>query len=96
MYKIDELIQASKLNELLNKKEKEEKKKSAWVWVLVVVGAVAVIAGIAYAVYRFLTPDYLEDFDEEEDNLDEDFFEDEDEGGKQAEEKEEKAEKTEE
>ena len=37
--------------------------------------AVAAIAGIAFAVYTFLTPNY-EDF---EDDFDDDFFEDEDE-----------------
>lgn len=30
-------------------------------WVLAIIGAVAAVAGIAYAVYRFFTPDYLED-----------------------------------
>ena len=42
--------------------------------------AVAAVAGIAYAVYRYFTPDYLDDFDDE-DFEDEDFdddFEDED------------------
>ena len=43
----------------------------------------AAIAGIAYAVYRYFTPDYLEDFEDEfEDEFDvveaeDDFFEDE-------------------
>lgn len=37
--------------------------------------AVAAIAGIAFAIYKFLTPNY-EDF---EDDFDDDFFEDEDE-----------------
>ena len=47
---------------------------------LAIVGAVAAVAGIAYAVYRYFTPDYLDDFDDE-DFEDEDFdddFEDED------------------
>ncbi|MBO4697278.1 MAG: hypothetical protein J5643_08375 [Lachnospiraceae bacterium] len=42
-------------------------------WILAVIGIIAVIAGIAYAIYRFCAPDYLEDFDDED-------FEDEDEG----------------
>ena len=43
-------------------------------------GAVAAIAGIAYAVYKFFTPDYLEDFEEDfEDDFDDDFFSDDDE-----------------
>ena len=32
--------------------------------ILCVIGALVVIAGIAYAVYRFCTPDYMEDFDD--------------------------------
>ena len=37
-------------------------------------------AGIAYAVYRYFTPDYLEDFEDDfdEDDFDDDFFDDED------------------
>ena len=35
------------------------------------------VAGIAYAVYRYFTPDYLEDFEDED--YDDDDFEDEDE-----------------
>ncbi|MCI5569598.1 MAG: hypothetical protein MR372_07065 [Lachnospiraceae bacterium] len=43
--------------------------------ILTLIGAVTVIAGIAYAVYRYFTPDYLEDL---EDDFD-DYFEDDDE-----------------
>ena len=76
------------LCELLNKKE-EKKEGRTLLWVLAVIGAVAAIAGIAYAVYRYLTPNYLEDFedefDEEEEmpaeastvDAEEDIFEDE-------------------
>ena len=67
MNKIDEVL------ELLKQREREsEKPKNVILWVLAIVGAVAAVAGIAYAVYRFVTPDYLDDdFD--------DYFEDEDE-----------------
>jgi len=38
---------------------------------------VAAVAGIAYTVYRFFTPDYLEDFEDDfDDDFDDDFFED--------------------
>ena len=78
MSKLEDLVAATKVNELFNKKE--EKGKNIIVWVLAVVGAVAAIAAIAYAVYCFFTPDYLEDFDEDLDSeFDEDFFSDEDE-----------------
>ena len=38
------------------KKEEDEKNKNTLLWVLAIIGAVAAIAGIAYAVYRFFTP----------------------------------------
>ena len=58
MNKLEDMIAASKLNELLHKKD-DEKAKNTLLWVLAIVGAVAAIAGIAYAVYKFFTPDYL-------------------------------------
>ena len=39
----------------------EEKAKSTLFVILVIIGAVAAIAGIAYAVYSYLTPDFLDD-----------------------------------
>ena len=40
-------------------------------------GAAAAIAAIAYGVYRYFAPDYLDDFEGEiEDEFDDDFFED--------------------
>ena len=58
--KIEELIAASKLNELLHKKDVEEKNKNnVVVIVLAVIGAVAALAAIVYAIYRYFTPDYL-------------------------------------
>lgn len=76
MNKLEDMIAASKLNELLHKKD-DEKAKNTLLWVLAIVGAVAAIAGIAYAVYKFFTPDYLEDFEEDfEDDFDDDFFSD--------------------
>lgn len=79
MNKLEDMIAASKLNELLHKKD-DEKAKNTLLWVLAIVGAVAAIAGIAYAVYKFFTPDYLEDFEEDfGDDFDDDFFSDDDE-----------------
>lgn len=78
MNKIEELIAETKLNELLHKKE-DEKQKNIILWVLAIVGAVAAVAGIAYAVYRYFTPDYLEDFEDEFDDDFDDYFSEEDE-----------------
>ena len=79
MNKIEDIISATKLNEILQKRDDDKIKKTI-LWTLAIVGAVVAIAGIAYAVYRYFTPDYLEDFDEDfEDDFDDDYFEEEDE-----------------
>lgn len=79
MSKVEEIIATSKLNDFLKSKREEDKAKHTLLWVLAVVGAVVAIAGIAYAVYCFFTPDYLEDFEEDfEDDFNDDFFKEED------------------
>ena len=50
--------------------------KNAIITISIIVGIIAIIAGIALAVYKYLTPDYLDDFDEFDDDFDDDFFED--------------------
>mgnify|MGYP004697980247 FL=1 len=78
--KLEDVLGATRVNELFGKKQEEEKKTSPVVWVLAIVGAVAAVAAIAYAVYRYMTPDYLEDFDDDfDDDFEDDFFENEDE-----------------
>lgn len=73
----EELMSMTKLNELLKKKE-DEKKPCKLVWVFAIIGAIVAIAAIAYAIYRYFTPDYYDDFEEEfEDEFEDDFFEDE-------------------
>ena len=71
--KKEDLINMTKLNELLNKKEAEEKKTSKVVWIFAIIGIIAAVAAAVYGVYRFFTPDYLEDFEDdfedEEDDL---------------------------
>ncbi len=74
--KLEEIITTSRLSDLLSKKE-DEKAKSNLLWILAIIGTVAAVAGIAYAVYRFFTPDYFED--DFEDDFDEDFFDESDE-----------------
>ena len=72
MNRVEDLINSAKTNELLGEllhiKKEEEKKSNVLMWVAITLGAVLAVAGIAYAVYRFFTPDYLEDFDEDFDD----------------------------
>ena len=63
----------------MNKEVKDsavEDAKNAIISVAIIVGIITIITGIAIAVYKYLTPDYLDDFDEFDDDFDDDFFED--------------------
>ena len=77
--KLEELMNTAKINELLHKKELEEKNKNGIIIALAIIGAVAAVAAIAYAVFRHLERDYLDDFEDDfdDDDFDDDFFEDE-------------------
>ena len=91
MSRVEEIVNSTRLNDLLHRKEEEDKHKNCILWVLAIIGAVAAVAGIAYAVYRFFTPDYLEDFEDDfDDDFDDDFFEDEEKPAKAKEEAQEK------
>ena len=74
--KIEEL---KDIIESIGRKE-EPKKGHPVLWILAIIGAVVAVAAIAYAVYRYFTPDYLEDFDEDfEDDFEDDYFDEEEE-----------------
>lgn len=70
--KIDELLSTMKLGELVHRKDPMEKKRHVIMCVLAIIGAVAAVAAIAYAVYRYMNPDYLEDFDDDFDDYEDD------------------------
>ncbi len=59
--KIEELMDFVKTHDVKELKDywnrKEEKKDNTLLWILAVIGAVAAVAGITYAVYLYLTPD---------------------------------------
>ena len=69
MNKVDDFLTMTKLNDLLKKKGDDEKKATKIIWIFAILGIIAAIAATAYGIYRFFTPDYLEDF----------FFDDDDE-----------------
>ena len=75
--KLDELLTTARINELIRKKEMEDNKKNTVVWVLAIIGAVAAVAGIAFAVVKYFSPSYLDnDFDDFDDDFDDDFYSD--------------------
>lgn len=59
-------------------KKRTESQKNKVIWVLAIIGAVVAVAGIAYAVYRFFTPDYLEEFEDDFDDDFDDYFSEDD------------------
>ena len=79
---MNRLLDAANLAELLGKKE-EKKKCNVVLWVFAVIGALAAIAAIAYALCRYFRPEVLEELEDEfeemvEDTAEEDaVFEDE-------------------
>lgn len=77
MQKMEDLLAATKLGALL-KKEEQEQKKSKVCWIVGSIAAVLAVAGIAYALYKYFTPKYCDEFDDdfEDDDFDDDFFED--------------------
>ena len=84
--KLEDVLELTRINELLEKKEAENAKRPSNVilWMLAVVGAVACVAAIAYAVYRYMTPafeddyDYDYDFDDDYDDFDDFDLDDDD------------------
>lgn len=70
--KIDDFLNAIKIGELMHKKNPMEKKRHTVVCILAIIGAIAAVAAIAYAVYRYMNPDYLEDFDDDFEEFEDD------------------------
>ena len=68
--KIEELLNTAKINALLHPTKNEDAKKdNPYIVVLVIVGAIALIAAIAYAVYYFFVPDKLVVFEDDFDDV---------------------------
>lgn len=75
--KANDLIEAIKANDLLKKKEQEEIKKNNTIAIILgIVGGIALICAIGYALYLYFSPDYLEDFEDDFDDIDDDFEDD--------------------
>lgn len=70
-------VTKAKFQELIDAvKQKNKETENKLVWCLALLGGIAVVALIAYAVYRFLTPDYYDDYDD--DDFDDDFDDEDD------------------
>ena len=49
------------------------KNKNTAIKVFAVIGVIAAVAGIAYALYRYFKPDYLEDYEDDFDAYEDDY-----------------------
>ena len=79
MNNMEQIIAASKLGELIQKKKAEENKKNTVICVLAAIGVVLAVAAVAYFVYKNVSAKACDDFvDDFDDDFDDDFFEDED------------------
>lgn len=78
--KIEDLIEMTRINELLDKREAANAKKPSNVilWVLAIIGSISAVAIIAYLVYQYMTPAYEDDYYDDDFDDFEDDFEDED------------------
>ena len=82
MSKVEELIAATKLGELMHKKEQENDKKTKTLWIIAIALVVIARVGVVYyALYKHFSTkcvnDFEDDFEDFEDDFDDDFFEDE-------------------
>ncbi len=70
--KIDELLEFTRINELMEKKEAANAKKPSNIilWCLAVFGAIAAVATIAYLVFDYMIPEYDDDYDYDDDDFD--------------------------
>lgn len=77
-YDIKDLKELSAFKKFAEKEKEvaEKKKNNTIIWILVIIGIIVVCAVAGYLLYKFLAPDYLEDFDDDFEDFDDDFFED--------------------
>ena len=75
--KANEIINALRAAEFLKKKEEEKKKSNTIAIVIGIILGVVAICAIAYGLYLYFAPDYLDDFEDDFDDDEEPDFEDE-------------------
>lgn len=84
MNKVEDLLAHTKLYEYLGKQVpvvEEHKTKNRLIKIFAVIGVIAAVAGVTYALYRYFKPDFLEDYEDDylDDEFEDDFFENEEE-----------------
>ena len=72
MKSFEEVLSMAKLQEMVTSKKEDGAGKKV-LWILAIIGAIALVVVIAIAVYKYLSPDDMDEFD---DDFDDDFFDD--------------------
>lgn len=76
--KANDILNIVKASELLKKEEEDKKRAKTIVTICGIIIGIVAVAAIAYGIYCYFTPDYLDDFEDEfEDDDYEPDFEDE-------------------
>jgi hypothetical protein len=79
MKSFEEVLSMAKLQDMISTKKEDGEGKKV-LWILAIIGAVALVVVIAIAVYKYLTPDDIDEFgDDFDDDFDDDFFDDDEE-----------------
>lgn len=73
----------TKVLRTLTRKNDKEKRSNTLIIVFAIIGAAAVIGVVCYLIYRFMKPDYFEDYD---DDYDDDEYEEDEDTAKESEE----------
>lgn len=79
---MEDILTQTKLYDYISKPApvvvEKPKTKNTVIKVFAVIGVVTAVAGIAFALYRYFRPDFLEDYDDEymDDDTEDDFYED--------------------
>ena len=77
--RLDDLKSITKVGNMLHKKEEDENKKKSVCMALCIIAGVAIFAAVAFAIYKYLsrdTMDDFDDFDDFDDDFDDEFEED--------------------
>ncbi|MCR5798109.1 hypothetical protein [Eubacterium xylanophilum] len=81
MYNVNKLLDnmnAERIAKILKRDDENQKCKTKLFWFFGILGVIVAVAGVAFLVYRYVVPKYLDDFDgdfdyDEFDDFDEDI-----------------------
>lgn len=75
--KAGDFLAAMKLNEIVEEKHQKKDIRRIVLTVIAVLGVIALIGAVVYAIISYFRPDYVDGYEDDIDDYEEDFFEDE-------------------